>query len=275
MSLLSTRRIFRIVGVGLLLLLMFAMAFPFLYLLKLSIQPQADIFEVPIRFWPTGIVWGNYIEVLGLFPLLAQLLNSVYYAVTTSVLTVLTAAFASYALAKLNLPGGRALILFFIATMLLPPEIRAIPMYTMMAVFGWVDTWNGMIIPLAATGFAIFFIYQYMITLPDELLEAARIDGASESRILISLVLPLAKTAIATMGLYNFLFRWRGFIWPLVMTRGNVTTLSVGLSALKTGEELMQWNLIGAATMFLFIPSLLLFILFRNFILRAVAINLK
>lgn len=251
------------------------MAFPFIYLMKMSLQPDPDIFQVPMKFVPSDIVPGNYLTVLGMFPLLKQLMNSAIYSVSTSLLTVATAGCAAYALAKLQLPGGRILIMFFIATMLLPPEIRAIPMYTMMASFSWVDSWKGMIIPLSATGFAIFFVYQYMITIPDELIEAAYIDGASESRIFTHLILPISKTALATMGLYNFLFRWRGFIWPLVMTRGRVTTLSVGLSALKTGEDLMRWNLVGAATMFLFIPSLIMFLSLRRTILRAVAVNLK
>ena len=258
-----------------LILFILIMAFPFIYLLKLSIQPQKDIFEVPIRFFPSGIKLDNYLEVMKLFPLLNQLLNSLIYAVSTTILTVLTAAMAAYGLAKLKVPGSRLFILFFIATMLLPPEIRAIPMYTLMAKFKWVDTWQGMIIPLATTGFAIFFIYQYMITIPDEMLEAARIDGASELQLLIFIILPLSKTSLATMGLYNFLFRWRGFIWPLIMTRGSVTTLSVGLSELKTGEGLMQWNLIGSATMFLLLPSLILFLCLRKYIMKAIAVNLK
>jgi ABC-type glycerol-3-phosphate transport system permease component len=114
-----------------------------------------------------------------------------------------------------------------------------------------------------------------MITIPDEMLEAARIDGASEFQILRTIILPISKTAIFTMALYNFLFRWRGFIWPLVMTKGHVTTLPVGLSALKRSEYLMQWNLIGAATMFSFIPSLLLFLALRRYIMSAIAVEFK
>lgn len=256
-------------------LISFIMAFPFLYLLKLSLQPDADVFSVPIELIPSSIDFVNYIRAVDKFPLLEQLLNSVIYATTTTVTTVLTATFAAYALAKLRLPGARILIIFFIGTMLLPPEIRVIPMYTLVAQLGWVNTWWGLIMPLTTTGFAVFFLYQFTITLPDELLEVARIDGASEGRILVSLILPLAKTAMATMAIYNFLFRWRGFVWPLVVTRGDVTTLSVGLSTLKTGQGLMQWNLIGAATMFLFIPSLILFLVLKRHVLNAVAYTIK
>ncbi len=258
-----------------LMLLAILMAFPFFYLFKLSLQSDMDTQQLPIRFLPSTLCPTNYAVVVEQFPILQQLLNTIIYATGTTVLTIFTAVFASYALAKLELPGGRIITLFFISTMLLPPEMRAVPMFTMMARFGWVDTWQGMILPLAATGFAIFFIYQYMITIPKELLDAARIDGASENAILWRIAMPLSKTALGTMALYNFLFRWRGFIWPLVMTKGSVTTLSVGLSAFKTGEHLTPWNLIGAASMFLFIPSLIMFLALRREIMRAVAVEFK
>jgi len=254
---------------------MIIMAFPFFYLAKLSLQPEADVQVLPIRFLPSRLEFQNYYTVLEEYPILGQFWNSVVYSATTTVLTVLSGALAAYALAKLELPGGRIITLFFIATMLLPPPMRAVPMYTLMAQFGWVDTWRGMIFPLAATGFAIFFLYQFMITIPTELLDAARIDGASENDLLWKIIVPISKTAMGTMALYNFLFRWRGFIWPLVMTKGRVTTLSVGLAAFKTGEHLMPWNLIGTASMFLFIPALVLFLGLRPYIMQAVTTEFK
>jgi len=260
---------------GFLLLLSLLMAFPFMYLLKISLQPDRDVQQLPIRFSPSKIMLSNYHTVVIDYPILDQFLNTVIYSCSTTILTVLTAGFASYALAKLELPGSRVIMLFFIATMLLPPQMRAVPLYTLMAKFGWVDTWQGMILPLAATGFAIFFLYQFMITIPSELLDAARIDGASENVILWRIVIPLSRTALATMALYNFLFRWRGFIWPLIMTHGRVTTLSVGLSAFKTGEHLIPWNLIGATTMFLFLPSLFIFLGLRRYVMQAVSTEFK
>jgi ABC-type glycerol-3-phosphate transport system permease component len=259
----------------LLLLLAVLMAFPFFYLFKLSVQPDADVRELPIKFLPSKLMFINYMRVIEQFPILQQFWNTVFYATCTTTLTILTGALASYALAKLSLPGSRWLTLFFISSMLLPPEMRAVPMFSMMASFKWVDTWQGMILPLASTGFTIFFIYQFMITIPFELLDASRIDGASENTILWKIIMPLSKTALGTMALYNFLFRWRDFIWPLFMTKGNVTTLSVGLSAFKTGERLMPWNLIGTASMFLFLPSLFLFLGLRRYIMQAVSTEFK
>ncbi len=251
------------------------MAFPFLYLFKLSLQPGADVMQLPIKFIPSSFHLENLWNVNKIIPVTRFFINTIVYAVVTTVLTITTGTMAAYALAKLDLPGSRLIMLCFISSVLLPPEIRAIPMYTLVAGFGWIDTWKGMIIPMASTGFSIFFLYQYFITIPTEILESARIDGAGELRIMVSIAVPMSMTAIASMGLYNFLFRWRGFIWPLIMTRGNVTTLSVGLSQLKTGEQLTQWNMIAAATMYTFIPALVLFLLLRRYIFQAVSMNLK
>lgn len=251
------------------------MAFPFLYLFKLSLQPGADVMQLPIKFIPSSFHLENLWNVNKIIPVTRFFINTIAYAVVTTVLTITTGTMAAYALAKLDLPGSRLIMLCFISSVLLPPEIRAIPMYTLVSGFGWIDTWKGMIIPMASTGFSIFFLYQYFITIPTEILESARIDGAGELRIMVSIAVPMSMTAIASMGLYNFLFRWRGFIWPLIMTRGNVTTLSVGLSQLKTGEQLTQWNMIAAATMYTFIPALVLFLLLRRYIFQAVSMNLK
>lgn len=249
--------------------------FPFVYLLLLSLQTDADTMRTPRAFLPSAIMLINYLRVLDRFPLLVQLLNTVIYASTTTVLVALTATLAAYALAKLELPGRSFLVVFFISSLLLPPDMRAVPMYTLIARWGWANTWKGMILPLSCTGFAIFFMYQYMITIPQDLLDAARIDGASEGAILARIVTPLAKTAIGTIALYNFLFRWRDYVWPLVVTRGQVTTLAVGIGALQTSEYLILWNLVGAGTMYLFVPSLILFVVLRPYIMTAVAIEFK
>jgi ABC-type glycerol-3-phosphate transport system permease component len=251
------------------------MAFPFLYLIKLALQPSVDVMQLPIKFIPSSLKLSNLWEVNDLIPVYKFFFNTVVYAISTTILTITTGTLAAYALAKLELPGKRFIIMCFISSVLLPPEIRAIPMFTLVAGFGWIDTWKGMIIPMASTGFSIFFLYQYMITIPAEILESSRIDGAGEARTLWFIVLPMSKAAVVAMGLYNFLFRWRGFIWPLVMTRGRVTTLSVGLSHLKTGEQLIQWNMIASATMYTFLPALIIFLLLKKYILQAIAMNLK
>lgn len=270
------QRLQRIVYFVFVSLLVAVFAFPFAFLFKLSLQPTRDALVIPIRFVPSRIILSNFVEINDVFPVLQQFVNSVVYSVCGAVLAVSTATLASYSLAKLRLPGGRLLVAFFIASVVFPPAMRAIPMYTTIAGMGLVDTWAGLILPFAATGFSIFFLYQYMIALPDSLLEQARIDGASEFRILWQIVLPLSSSAIGTIVLSTFIFRWRDYLWPLMVTKGTVTTLPIGLTGYaKGGEYIIQWNLIGAGSMYLFLPTLLLFLLMRRYIMRAFSLELK
>jgi multiple sugar transport system permease protein len=156
---------------------------------------------------------------------------------------------------------------------LIPPAVRTIPLYTMVARMGLVDTWGGLSLPLMATGFALFFMHQYMLTIPDTIVEAARIDGCSEPDILLRIVVPLAMPAIITLMLYNFLFRWNGYLWPLVVTRENWTTLPVGVSVFKSSEQLISWNLIAAAAVITLIPVLLLFVTLGGRIIKGLALQ--
>lgn len=252
-----------------------ATIFPFFYVALLSILPDSDALKLPIKIIPSKIMLSNYVRALERVPILEQIKNSFIFASSATLLTVLSGFLAAYALAKLNLPGAKYIILFFIATLLFSPPMRAIPMFTLMASFGWIDTWRGMILPFAATGFAIFFLYQFILTIPTELIEAARIDGASEAKILTTIIFPLSKPALSTICIYNFLFRWQAFIWPLIMTKGSVTTLTVGVASLKSEEHLIEWNTIGATSMFLLVPSLMLFLLLRRYIMQATATEFK
>lgn len=266
----------RIILPAIIIIFLVIMAFPFLFLIKLSMQPTRDALMIPIKFFPSSIKLSNFIEITRVFPVLSQFLNSLIFAGFGSILAVSTGTIAAYALAKLRLPGTGFLVLFFISTILIPPELRVIPLYTLIAKMGLVDTWGAMLLPVAATGFSIFFLYQFMLNIPDNLLEAARIDGAHEFTTLIRVVLPLSSSAVGTMILSTFIFRWREFIWPFIVTKGSVTTLVIGLTQYsKGGEYIIKWNLIGAGAMYLFIPTLLLFLGLRRYILMAFSLDMK
>lgn len=249
--------------------------FPFFYVLLLSILPDSDALELPIKIIPSRIDLSNYARALERNPLLEQIKNSFIFSASTTALTAFSAFCAAYALGKLEIPGSRIILMFFITNLLFSPPMRAVPTFTFMAKLGWIDTWPGMIMPFATTGFAIFFLYQFVITIPKGLIEVARIDGAPEGKILTLIILPLSKTAISTIMLYNFLFRWRAFIWPLIMTKGNVTTLTVGIASLKSEEHLVEWNTIGATAMFLLVPSVVLFLFIRKHIMQGTQMTFK
>ena len=258
------------------ILMIFVVTFPFLFMIKLSIQPEPDIYRIPIKFIPSISKFSNYIDIHKSFPVLKQFSNSIIYASVASLLSVVTATLAAYPLAKLKPPGHKWLIRLVLIAILLPPGLRAIQLYTIMANWGWVDTWVGMILPLAATGFATFWMYQYMITIPNEMIEAGRIDGASEFQILRFIIVPISRSAIGTLMLYMFIFRWRDYIWPLIMTKGNVTTLSVGLAQYSQGGELLiKWHMVATMAVFLFVPTMILFLMLRRVIMGAVTVSLK
>jgi multiple sugar transport system permease protein len=272
---LKSQQLARVGGYFLLGALAVLTALPFVYLFKLSVQPERDILQIPIKIIPSALAWQNYQLVFARLPLARQMWNTFVYASVSAILSVMTGSMAAYALAKLRLRGARWMLGGFLATILFPPATRAIPLYALMAQWGWIDTWQGLILPMASNGVAIFFLYQYLLTLPDELCAVARLDGASEGRIFVLIILPLAQPALAIMLFYLFLLRWNDVIWPLLMTKGHVTTLPVGLAALKDSAGLIPWNIIGAAMMFSFVPSLGLFLRLRRHIMQPIGRDLK
>ena len=151
--------------------------------------------------------------------------------------------------------------------------MRAIPLYTMIASWNWVDTWAGLVLPLVATGFGLFFMRQFMLTIPDSVLEAARMDGAGEIQVFLRMVMPMSVPGMATLTLFNFVFRWNDYMWPLVVTRSQWTTLPLGVLVFKTSENLVPWNLVAAAAVITLTPVLVLFVALRRQIMDGVALQ--
>jgi multiple sugar transport system permease protein len=247
--------------------------FPVVYVVLLSLQTTKEAASIPPTIIPAVPQWENFPRVAERIPIFSYFFNSLGYAVTTTLMVLVTSVTAAYATTKLRIPGRKIIVALFMGGILIPPAVRTIPLYTMVARMGLVDTWGGLSLPLMATGFALFFMHQYMLTIPDTIVEAARIDGCSEPDILLRIVVPLAMPAIITLMLYNFLFRWNGYLWPLVVTRENWTTLPVGVSVFKSSEQLISWNLIAAAAVITLIPVLLLFVTLGGRIIKGLALQ--
>jgi len=257
-----------------LILFSIIIGFPFFYLVSLSLQSDVEAMSIPPKIIPSTVRFSNYIEALNKSPLLLYLRNSFVYAGVSTLLVVITSSFAGYALTKISFPGRTIWTLVFMSIILLPPDIRVVPLYTLVAQLGWSNTWQGLILPLSMTGFGVFFMRQYLLQLPNEIIEAARIDGASEIGIFFKIVVPLSKPVLGTLILLNFIFRWNEFLWPLVMAQdANHMTLTVGLSGLQSAERFVSWNIVAASAMFLTLPSLLLFLFMQRYIIKGVAIG--
>ncbi|MDQ3766937.1 MAG: carbohydrate ABC transporter permease [Actinomycetota bacterium] len=202
-------------------------------------------------------------------PVLQWFLNSVISAVFHTLLVLATASTAAYSLARLEFRGKKFIFGLIVATLFIPPIIFLIPNYLIVDTFGWIDSLMAVIIPTAATAFGVFFMRQFFITLPDELEEAALLDGANHWHIFSRIIMPLSKPALATLGILSFLTNWNDFLWPLFVLVEN-RTLPPGLAVLQSANT-TNYAIIMAGGVIASIPVLLLFILAQRYVIEGVA----
>jgi len=214
---------------------------------------------------------SNYIEPLRRFNFLRFLWNSVVVTVSATLLTLLINSMAAFALSKYQFRGRDTIFVIFIATLMIPISVILVPVFLVITQIGWNNNLMGVIIPGAATPTGVFLLRQYMLTIPDELLQSARIDGASEWRIYWQIVLPLARPALAVLTIFSIMWRWNDFLWPLiVLSRNELFTLQVGLNSFQ-GELNIQWHFVLAMTVLTLLPITLVFAFLQRFITTGIA----
>ncbi len=215
--------------------------------------------------------WNNYTDPLEKFDFLSYLRNSLVVTIVATIITLLINSMAAYALSKYEFKGKNAIFVLIISTLLIPISVILIPVFIVITRIGWNNNLLGVIIPGAATPTGVFLLRQYMLTIPDELIEAARMDGASEFRIYWQVVLPLAKPALAVLTIFSVMWRWNDFLWPLiVLTQSEVFTLQVGLNSFQ-GELNVQWHYILAMTVLTLLPISLVFAFLQKSITTGIA----
>ena len=213
----------------------------------------------------------NYTEPLQRFNFLVYLRNSVVVTVAATLLTLVINSMAAFALAKYEFRGRQAIFVIIISTLMIPISVILVPVFLVITGIGWNNNLLGVIVPAAATPTGVFLLRQYMITIPDELLASARIDGASEWRVYWQIVLPLAAPAMAVLAIFSVMWRWNDFLWPLiVLTRSELFTLQVGLAAFQ-GELNVQWHYVLAMTVLTLLPITLVFAFLQRFITTGIA----
>ena len=241
---------------------------PFLWMISTSLKTRAEVFTFPPILFPPVPNWENYLRVFEAFPFLRYARNTIFVAVTVTVFQTLTAAMAAYAFSRLRFPGRERLFLLYLGTLMVPGLVTLIPAYIMMTdrFLGWVDTFYALIIPASLGGaFNTFLIRQFLLSLPAELEDAARIDGASPIQIFSKLVLPLSKSVLAIVSIFTFMASWNAFLWPLLMIKDpNKLVLTVGLSAMQ-GRWGTRWPELMAGTLMSILPILILLILFQRY----------
>ncbi len=215
--------------------------------------------------------FDNYTGAVEKFPFLIYLRNSVVVTVAATLITLLINSMAAFGLSKYQFRGRDALFVIILSTLMVPVSVILIPAFLVIAKVGWSNNLWGLIVPGAATPTGVFLLRQYMLTIPDDLIQSARIDGASEWRIYWQVILPLAGPALAVLAIFSVMWRWNDFLWPLiVVSQTNLFTLQVGLNAFQ-GELNQQWNYILAMTVLTLLPITIVFALLERYITTGIA----
>ncbi|MET7394954.1 carbohydrate ABC transporter permease [Dactylosporangium sp. NPDC005572] len=245
--------------------------FPFYAMVVLSLKPAAAV-EFPGSLLPWPIDTGAYGKVLEAQSILRWLLNTAIYSVVSVVLVLLLAAMAGYAFAKKRFPGRETMFWSFLAMVMVPYHVTLIPTFILIAKAGGVDTYWGLILPTLANAQAVFLMRQFIQGLPDELFEAARIDGASEWRMFTRIVLPLCKPILATLGVFVFLWHWNDLLWPLIIGQsGDMRTLTVGIASLQ--QEQVPLNVMLAGSVIAFVPIFAAYLVGQRYFTEGVTMS--
>lgn len=247
------------VHAGLLLAAAFALL-PLVWMASVSLMAPGEATHYPPPLLPAAPSWHNYRELFAQAGMGGYVINSLGIATGLTLSSVLFNVMAGYAFAKLQFRGREALFRTLLAALVIPGQVAMLPLFLMLKQLGLVNTWAGVILPGMASVFGIFLVRQYARTLPDELLEAARIDGAGEWRIFVTIVLPLLRPIVVTLAMFAFLASWNDFMWPLiVLTDGSLHTLPVALASLSR-EHVQDAELMMAGAVVTILPVLLIFL---------------
>lgn len=246
---------------------------PLYWMIVTAFQNQVAIQAIPPNWWPRTPTLQNFDVFFGQAPAFRWLFNSGFVAVGTTVLTVLFATMAGYAFAKRRFPGDQALFWVVMAILVVPYEVKLVPLFELSAHLGMIDSYAGLILPAVSAPFSIFLMKQFLTTLPSEIFDAARVDGAGELGVFTRIVVPLATPGITVLTIFAFIDSWNAFLWPVIVTRSiEMRTLPPGLAVLQL-ESYTDYGLQMAGSLFTAIPTILLFLALQRYFLRGITIG--
>jgi multiple sugar transport system permease protein len=272
------------------------MLVPFYWMLTAAFKPVPELTRNPPSFVPTDPSLDAFYQpeydpdqrgeqiVSGLFQRFSDvpggfgrfMFNSLVIAGTITVTSLLLASLAAYALTKMDLPGKRFIFVVIVASMMVPWQVSLVPNYLIVRNLGWLNSYEGYIVPALAKAFVVFFLVQYMRSIPDDLVHAARVDGAGEWRIWWRVVMPLMRPALAAMAIFVVLAEWNNFLWPLIIVQSdNMANLPVALSRLNASNAFNPQHMavIMAASLLTSLPTVIVFLIFQKHFTRGIALS--
>lgn len=248
--------------------------FPYWLVLLTSLKPANQIFSGEPWSLPTVFTLQNYATVLTQYNFPGYMLHTLIYAIFSTLGQIIFSTFAAYAFARMRFPGRDTLFWLYLATMMVPNIVTLIPMFILMRQLGWINTYYGLIIPsVLGSPYGIFLMRQFFRTIPEDLENSARIEGAGTLQILSQVILPLSRPILATLAIITFVQAWNDFLWPLIITyTDDLRVLTVGVASFQSMHG-AQWNLMMAATFIILGPLLLLFFVFQKQIVRSIHLS--
>jgi len=243
-----------------LVLISIAMVLPLLWMFSSAFKPKAEIFTYPPTLVAGNPTIGNFFTLFEQRPFSTNLWNSFFIAASSTILALFFCSLAAFGFAKYQFPAREFLFLFLIGTLIIPFHTTMIPLYVLYRKIGWIDKFWGLIFPGMANAFGIFFMRQYLIKLPNEFLDSARIDGCSEIKIFLYIIIPIARPALTALGMIFFMGSWNNFLWPLIILKSkNMLTAVVALRGLSSGLR-VPYDLIMAGSVLIVLPLVILFL---------------
>lgn len=250
--------------------------FPLYFMVSSSFKAETEVLAVPIHWFPHDFQGlSNFRKAFDAVPLTRFFLNSTYMATVDVVVTVFFSALAGYGFAKFRFPGRRLMFFFILSLITVPFQILLVPLFMEIHRFGWDDSYYGLIVPGIMNAFGVFMMRQFAYSIPDEMLDAARIDGASEFRIFLQIVFPLLAPAAASLALIIFLFSWNNFLWPLIVVKDqSIATIPVGITSFTQAHTRQpEWAIAMAVSTVATLPIALLFIFFQRYFIEGIILS--
>jgi multiple sugar transport system permease protein/alpha-1,4-digalacturonate transport system permease protein len=246
-------------------------AFPLYWMFATAVRPKKEIFGGGFDLVLSTLVWSNFSEAWNKLPWDQFYMNSIAIAAIAVPITVFINLLAGYTFAKYRFPGRDILFLLMISTLMIPIQVIMVPEFLIVSKLGWVNSWWGVIVPRAAEAFGLFMVRQFMVSIPNELIEAARLDGAGEFTIFRRVVLPLSWPVIAVLSIFTFMWRWNDFAWPLVVLQEqSAYTVPLGLNLMK-GQYFTDWTGLMSMSLLSIVPMMLVFVFFQRYFIQGIA----
>ena len=244
--------------------------FPYLWMVTTSLKDLASVTQFPPSLWPSPPRWDNYAKAWASGPFLLYAMNNAIQTVGILVLQVFFGCLAGFAFSKLSFPGRDLCFLIVIACLIVPPQVRFVPLYILFSRLGLINTYTSLILPYAVSALGTFLIREAFMQISDDIVDAARVDGAGTFTLIFRVMAPIAKPTIVAFALFSVVYHWNDFFWPLVMTTTEaVRTLPIGVAMLREEGTGARWHIIMAGSMFVVAPVLAVFVVAQRHIIRA------